>query len=215
VANQNAPSRRPLLQFCDRRRRRWDIALRALPPGLGNITHRSGQILDPIDYSAFIGRNPGSQNIFVHTGDSGQGITHGVVGSLLLKRLILGQDAPWADFYDPSRISLSAAKNFVAENLTAVKNFAEYVAPGELSSIDELKPGQGAIVREGMKKVAAYRDEKGVVHTCAATCTHAGCHVHWNSLERCWDCPCHGSHFGIDGTVLNAPAIQPLPPTTS
>jgi glycine/D-amino acid oxidase-like deaminating enzyme len=76
--------------------------IRALLPKLGNITHRwSGQILDPIDYSAFIGRNPGNQNIFVHTGESRQGITHGVVGSLLLKRLILGQDAPWAEFYDP------------------------------------------------------------------------------------------------------------------
>jgi glycine/D-amino acid oxidase-like deaminating enzyme/nitrite reductase/ring-hydroxylating ferredoxin subunit len=190
--------------------------IRALLPKLGNITHRwSGQILDPIDYSAFIGRNPGNQNIFVHTGDSGQGITHGVVGSLLLKRLILGQDAPWAAFYDPSRVSLAAAKNFLAENVTAVKNFAEYVAPGELSSTDELKPGQGAILREGLSKVAAYRDDKGVLHRCTATCTHAGCHVHWNSLERCWDCPCHGSHFAVDGTALNAPAVNPLPPAAS
>jgi glycine/D-amino acid oxidase-like deaminating enzyme/nitrite reductase/ring-hydroxylating ferredoxin subunit len=185
--------------------------IRALLPKLGKITHRwSGQILDPVDYSAFIGRNPGNQNIFVHTGDSGQGITHGVVGSLLLSRLILRQTAPWAEFYDPSRVTLAATKNFLAENITAVKNLAEYVAPGELTSVKELKPGHGAILRQALAKIAAYRDDKGILHRRSAACTHAGCHVHWNSLERCWDCPCHGSHFAIDGTALNAPAIHGL-----
>ena len=96
--------------------------------------------------------------------------------------------------------------------MTAVKNFAEYVAPGELKSVDELKPGQGAIVREGLTKVAAYRDEQGQIQRRSAACTHLGCHVHWNSLERCWDCPCHGSHFAVDGTALNAPAVAPLAP---
>ena len=114
------------------------------------------------------------------------------------------------DFYDPSRKTPGAVQNFVAENVTAVKNFAEYVAPGEISSIDELKPGQGAILREGLTKVAAYRDEKGAVSRRSAKCTHLGCLVHWNSLEQCWDCPCHGSHFAPDGKVLNGPAIAPL-----
>ncbi|MCL4825585.1 MAG: Rieske 2Fe-2S domain-containing protein, partial [Anaerolineales bacterium] len=82
--------------------------------------------------------------------------------------------------------------------------------PGERASVEELKPGEGAIVREGLSKIAAWRDESGTLHRHAARCTHAGCHVHWNSLERCWDCPCHGSHFAAEGTVLNAPAIAPL-----
>jgi Rieske Fe-S protein len=91
-----------------------------------------------------------------------------------------------------------------------VKNFAEYVAPGEVGSYAEIAPGQGAIVREGMSKVAAYRDDDGVLHARSAVCTHLGCHLHFNSFERCWDCPCHGSQFGIDGEVLNGPAIHPL-----
>jgi Rieske Fe-S protein len=148
--------------------------------------------------------------IVIHTGDSGQGLTHGVVGSLLLSRLVCGDTSPWADFYDPSRITLAGAKNFVSENVTAVKNFAEYLAPGELKSIEELQPGKGAIVRERLRKVAAYRDDDGRLHRVSATCTHVGCHLHWNSFERCWDCPCHGSHFSIDGTALNGPAISPL-----
>ena len=184
---------------------------RGLLPNLGKVTHRwSGQVLDPVDYAAFIGLDPGHKNVFVHTGDSGQGITHGVVGSLLLADLITTGKSDWAGFYDPARQTASAVQNFISENVTAVKNFAEYVAPGELSSFEELEPGRGAIIREGLNKVAAYRDEKGKVHRLSAKCTHAGCHVHWNSAEQCWDCPCHGSHFATDGSVLNGPAISPL-----
>jgi glycine/D-amino acid oxidase-like deaminating enzyme/nitrite reductase/ring-hydroxylating ferredoxin subunit len=185
--------------------------IRALLPNLGKVTHRwSGQVLDPVDYAAYTGRNPGSERIFVHTGDSGQGLTHGVIGALLISQLIGSGKSDWAEFYEPSRKTVGGVKNFIMENLTAVKNFAEYVAPGELSSVDDLKRGHGAIIREGLSKVAVYRDEKGALHRRSAKCTHLGCHVHWNGLERCWDCPCHGSHFGIDGEVLNGPAITPL-----
>ena len=185
--------------------------MRNLLPTLGKETHRwSGQVLNPIDFTSFTGRNPGSSRVYVHTGDSGQGITHGVVGSLLLTGLIVDGQHPWTDIYDPARKPISAAGAFISENLTAVKNFAEYVAPGELKSVEELKPGCGAIVRHGLKKVAAYRDKSGSLHLHSAACTHLGCHVHWNSLEVCWDCPCHGSHFAVDGTALNGPAIAPL-----
>lgn len=187
--------------------------IRGLVPQIGRETHRwSGQILDPIDYSGFIGRNPGGKNVYVATGDSGQGITHGVVASLLISDLITKGASPWEALYDPSRVTLSAVKNFISENATAIKNFAQYIAPGEVGSAEQLEPGQGAIVREGLAKIAAYRDENGVLYRRSAACTHVGCHVHWNSLERCWDCPCHGSHFAFDGTALNAPAISPLTP---
>jgi glycine/D-amino acid oxidase-like deaminating enzyme/nitrite reductase/ring-hydroxylating ferredoxin subunit len=185
--------------------------VRGLVPDVGRETHRwSGQVLEPIDYSGFIGRNPGSKNVYVASGDSGQGITHGVVASLLIADLIDQGASPWQELYEPSRIPVAAATRFVVENATALKNFAEYAAPGELHSIDELRPGEGAIIREGLAKIAAYRSEDGVVHRRSAACTHVGCHVHWNSLELCWDCPCHGSHFAVDGTVLSAPAISPL-----
>jgi glycine/D-amino acid oxidase-like deaminating enzyme/nitrite reductase/ring-hydroxylating ferredoxin subunit len=185
--------------------------IRNLLPKLGSVTHRwSGQVLDTIDYCAFIGRNPGNENIFVATGDSGQGMTHGVVASLLLKDLILQGQSDWSELYEPSRKTASAVQNFISENITPLKNFAEYIAPGEVSSLDELKPGHGAIVRQGLQKIAAYRDPKGKLFLRSAKCTHLGCHVHWNSLETCWDCPCHGSHFAPDGTALNAPAVMPL-----
>ena len=184
---------------------------RNLIPRLGDVAYRwSGQVLDTIDYAGFIGRNPGNDNVYVHTGDSGQGMTHGALGGLINSALILGRPAKWVDVYEPSRKTPAAIGNFLRENATTVRNFAEYLAPGELSSLDELRPGHGAIVRQGLSKVAAYRDEQGNLYTRSAACTHIGCHLHWNSFETCWDCPCHGSHFAVDGSVLNAPAIAPL-----
>jgi Rieske Fe-S protein len=133
-----------------------------------------------------------------------------VVGSQINSALILRKDTKWSEVYDPSRKTPSAIGNFLSENATVVKNFAKYLAPGELSSLDHLKPGHGAIVRQGIKKIAAYRDDRGELYMRSAACTHIGCHLHWNSFERCWDCPCHGSHFAVDGTPLNAPAISAL-----
>jgi Rieske Fe-S protein len=185
--------------------------IRNLVPQLGGVTHRwSGQVMDTIDYSSFTGRNPGNKNVYVHTGDSGQGITHGVVASLIISSMIVSGRELWQNLYAPNRKTASGLGAWVSENLTAVKNFAEYMAPGEVSSFEEIEPGKGAIVRSGLKKVAAYRDENGAIHANSAACTHLGCHLHWNSFERCWDCPCHGSQFDIDGAVLNGPAIHPL-----
>lgn len=184
---------------------------RNLIPAAKEVTHRwSGQVLDTIDYAGFIGRNPGNANVYVHTGDSGQGITHGVVGSLINSALIRGEVSRWSEVYEPSRKTPAAIGNFLRENVTALKNLAEYLAPGELSSLEDLKPGHGAVIRQGTSKIAAYRDNAGTLYARSAACSHLGCHLHWNSFETCWDCPCHGSHFAVDGTPLNAPAISPL-----
>ncbi len=184
---------------------------RHLIPAAHDVTHRwSGQVLDTIDYAAFIGRNPGSNNIYVHTGDSGQGMTHGAAGAMINAALILGHKSEWADVYEPSRKTPAGIRNFLRENLTAVNNLVDYLVPGELRDVADLKAGHGAIIRKGLSKIAAYRDDAGELHERSAACTHSGCHLHWNSFETCWDCPCHGSHFAVDGTPLNAPAISPL-----
>ena len=125
-------------------------------------------------------------------------------------RLILGEESPWTEVYAPSRKPLAGAANYLQENMTAVKNFTEYLTGGELSSAEELKPGEGGILRSGLKKIAVARDQNGTLHRLSASCTHLGCIVHWNSTEQCWDCPCHGSQFAPDGSVLNGPALQPL-----
>jgi glycine/D-amino acid oxidase-like deaminating enzyme/nitrite reductase/ring-hydroxylating ferredoxin subunit len=189
--------------------------IRALVPALGKEVARwSGQVLDTIDYCGFIGRNPGSQNVFIVTGDSGQGMTHGALAGILLRDLIVDGSSPWQAVYDPARKTPAGVVNFVRENVTAIKNFAEYMLPGELESVDELQPGEGGIIRDGLSKIAACRDLGGKLHLNAAVCTHLGCHIHWNSTEQCWDCPCHGSQFAPDGAVFNGPAIAPLQKAT-
>jgi glycine/D-amino acid oxidase-like deaminating enzyme/nitrite reductase/ring-hydroxylating ferredoxin subunit len=199
----------------DQRFKRLETWARDLIPGLGRETHRwSGQVLDTVDYAGFIGRDPGGKNIYVAMGDSGQGLTHGVAGAMLNTALILGEQHPWRDLYLPNRRPLKAAKNFAMENVTAIKSFAEYIGPGEIGSLDELPPGRGAIVRRGLGKIAAYRDQDGKLHLNSATCSHLGCHLHWNSFEVCWDCPCHGSMFDMDGKPINAPAVGPLSDVT-
>jgi len=182
-------------------------------PKLGKVTQRwSGQVMEPADALGFIGRNPGNTRTFIVTGDSGQGITGGALAGIIIPDLITADDSTWADLYDPGRKVMNALREFVSENMTAFRSFAEYLTPGDIKSIDALAPGQGGVFRSGMRKIAACRDENGTVHVHSATCPHAGCVVHWNSLEQCWDCPCHGSQFAADGSVLNGPAIGPLAP---
>jgi glycine/D-amino acid oxidase-like deaminating enzyme/nitrite reductase/ring-hydroxylating ferredoxin subunit len=180
-------------------------------PMIGKITHRwSGQVLDPIDYLPFVGKNPGQEHIFIATGDSGQGFTNGPLAGLILSGLIVSGRHKWAKLHDPSRKTASAVSNFVRENVTPMKNYAGYVTPGEISAEREVKRGEGAIMREGLAKIAVYRDPRGKIHKRSASCTHTGCLVHWNSFEKCWDCACHGSHFSPTGDVLNAPAMSAL-----
>jgi nitrite reductase/ring-hydroxylating ferredoxin subunit len=176
------------------------------------IRRWSGQVLDPIDFTAFIGRSPDHKNIYLATGDSGQGLTHGTVAGILITDLILKGRSRWASLHEPSRKTVRAAGQFVEENVTAVKNLMEYVTRGELKSTRSCKIGRGGILRSGLKKLAVSRNRQGKLYVLSAKCTHVGCLVHWNSFERCWDCPCHGSQFAMTGTVLNAPAVSPLKP---
>jgi hypothetical protein len=173
----------------------------------------SGQVMEPIDFMPFSGRNPGQTNIYIHTGDSGQGITNGVAGSLTIMPLIIGEDSRYAPIFDPSRksaTSTSSIGEFVRGQAGVVKNFAEYVGPGDVKSEDEIQPGEGALISSGLSQVATYKAEDGTIIRRSAVCTHMGCLVHWNGFEKCWDCPCHGSQFAPDGQVLNGPAVKPL-----
>jgi len=172
----------------------------------------SGQVMEPIDFMPYSGRNPGNRNIYVHTGDSGQGMTNGVAGALNLAALLFEQKAHFAKLFDPARkpIAGTSLAKFVSGRAEDVANLSEYLTGGEIGSVEELAPGEGAIIRRGMSKIAAFRQDDGTVIERSAVCTHVGCIVHWNGLEKCWDCPCHGSQFQPDGTVINGPAIRPL-----
>ena len=94
----------------------------------------------------------------------------------------------------------------------AMRFFGDRIRTPELRELDELAPGEGAIVSHGGKKLAAYRDENGQVSAVSPVCTHLWCQVNWNAAERSWDCPCHGSRFDTEGRVLQGPAVEGLEP---
>ena len=181
-------------------------------PESGAIRHRwSGQVMEPADGLAYIGHNPmDANNVFIATGDSGHGMTHGTIAGMLLTDLIVGRESPYEALYAPNRITLSSAKSFVEENVNVVAQYADLVTPGEVDGFDEIARGTGAVVRRGLSKLAVFRAEDGMLHVRSAICTHLGCVVGWNPVESSWDCPCHGSRFDVEGEVLNGPAISPL-----
>jgi glycine/D-amino acid oxidase-like deaminating enzyme/nitrite reductase/ring-hydroxylating ferredoxin subunit len=176
-------------------------------PVLGDAVYRwSGQVMEPIDSLAFIGRNPGDNHVYVVSGDSGNGMTHGTIAGMLLTDLILGRDNPWRKVYDPARKSVSAVGEFAKENVNVAVQYADWIRPGDVKTIDEIAPGEGAVIRHHLKKLAVYRDPQGGVCAFDATCPHLGCVVEWNKTEKTWDCPCHGSRFDRNGQVVNGPA---------
>src|SRR5215213_4678264 len=171
----------------------------------------SGQVMEPVDGLAYIGRNPGDEdNVYIATGDSGQGMTHGTIAGMLLTDLIQGRKNKWEDLYNPVRLRVSSLTEYASENINVAGQYADYVTAGDIKSESELKPCEGAVMRDGMSKVAVYRDRSGRVHKLSAVCPHLGCVVAWNSTEETWDCPCHGSRFSAEGRVYQGPANSDL-----
>jgi len=173
----------------------------------------AGQVMETVDGLAYIGRNPlDSGNVFIATGDSGMGMTHGTIAGMLLTDLILGRENPWAELYDPSRKTLSVIGTYLKENINTAVQFGDWLTPAGAGSEDEIALDSGAILRQGLSKVAAYRDRAGQLFKYSAICPHLGGIVRWNPEAKSWDCPCHGSRFDKFGVPIMGPANAPLSP---
>jgi len=182
-------------------------------PMIESFAYRwGGQVLETLDGLAFIGRNPGDDNVYIATGDSGVGLTHGTIAGMLLTDLILGRENPWTGLYEPSRKLPQAVGRFLKENVNVAAQYADWVTPGDADSTREISRDSGAVLRRGASKVAVYRDDAGKLHALSAVCPHLGCLVQWNDAEKTWDCPCHGSRFDKRGKVVNGPANADLAP---
>lgn len=177
------------------------------------LYHWAAQDNDTSDGVPFVGRTPGGGgHLYAATGFGGWGMTGGVLAGRLISALIGGEELPWTALYDPRRLHLGrealplataqakVAAHFVGDRLRR--------APGKAA--EELPPDCGAVLQVGGRQCAVYRDRDGRVHTLSARCTHLGCLVRFNDAERSWDCPCHGSRFAVDGSVLHGPATAPL-----
>jgi len=177
------------------------------------VTHHwSGQVFETPDGLGLIGAAPWGKNVFVITGDSGMGMTHGTLGGRLVANLIRGRSDPLADVYSPSRWMPKALLTFLQENLNHVAQYRDWLTGGEVDSVEKIPPGQGAILRRGLTKLAVYKDKGGKVCEMSATCRHMGAVVRWNPGEQTWDCPAHGSRYSCDGQVIHGPAVEGLKP---
>lgn len=165
------------------------------------------------DRLPYIGRlSRKAARVFVATGFAKWGMTNGTAAAMIIADLIEGIENPWAATFDATRTSIARGLgDVVSANLKVAKHFVgDRISAIGRSPVTELEPGTGAVSWSGAETVASFLDEAGVLHTVSATCTHLGCLVSFNTAERSWDCPCHGSRFDIDGRVLQGPAIKDL-----
>jgi glycine/D-amino acid oxidase-like deaminating enzyme/nitrite reductase/ring-hydroxylating ferredoxin subunit len=180
-------------------------------PGFRLTDRWSGQVIEPSDGLPYIGETAERQ--FAATGFAGNGMTFGTLSGMMARDAALGRTNPWRDVLSIDRTKLRGATwDYLKEN----KDYLYYLirdrfASAQGASVRVLRRGDGKVLNINGQRAAAYRDEKGTVIVRSAICTHMGCEVAWNSAESTWDCPCHGSRFHTDGSVIAGPAESPLP----
>lgn len=182
---------------------------------LESPAHRwSGQVIEPSDHLPFIGRYPGlGKNVYVITGDSGQGFTNHTIGAQLITDLVQGRRNPYQGLYSPNRQALTSLWSRLRSNSEGAAEMVKgKLGKGEVADEHDIPPGSGAILTRDGVKLACYREPSGELQECAAQCTHMGAVVQWNDLEKTWDCPWHGSRFSAKGKVINGPANKALDP---
>jgi glycine/D-amino acid oxidase-like deaminating enzyme/nitrite reductase/ring-hydroxylating ferredoxin subunit len=172
----------------------------------------SAQVEEPVDGLPFIGRSSLSEHVFVATGFSGNGTTFGTIAAMIVTDLVNDRASPWAELYSATRVKpVAAAGTYLEENIDFPMHlFSDRLQPPDAKTPGEIRPGEGKTIRLRGERLAVYRDPQGSLHAVSSVCTHLGCLVKFNNAEKTWDCPCHGSRFGVDGAVLDGPATRPL-----
>jgi nitrite reductase/ring-hydroxylating ferredoxin subunit len=154
---------------------------------------------------------PGAGRLFVASAFMKWGLSSGTFAAIILADLIAGRENAWADRFSPTRLSLRSAPELAQMNSKVGLDFiGDRLRPAAAGSAAAVPRGAARVVRDGLGKTGVYRDEDGKVHAVSLRCTHLGCLLRFNSAERSWDCPCHGSRFDVDGAVLEGPAVDPL-----
>ncbi|WP_255307943.1 FAD-dependent oxidoreductase [Streptomyces marincola] len=182
-------------------------------PGV-EITHRwAAQDTDPPDLVPLVGHlRPGTRNVWVATGFGGWGMSGGVMAGRLLAARITGGELPWQDLYAPVP-GVREAPALLKNQANAARHFVgDRLRSGRERDVADLAPGTGAVLRLDGHPCAVHRAGDGTVRAVSARCTHLGCLVAFNEAEQTWECPCHGSRFSPDGSVLQGPATEPLAP---
>jgi glycine/D-amino acid oxidase-like deaminating enzyme/nitrite reductase/ring-hydroxylating ferredoxin subunit len=181
--------------------------------GIEYIRYRwSAQDLITLDRIPFIGPVKDElPTILVATGFKKWGMTTSAVAAQMFADDVAGKESPYKNLYTPSRFhSDPSLRNFMKENTDVAKQLIKGKMVLVVKEIDELQVDEGAPVVFKGRRAGAYKEPDGTLHVLDTTCTHLRCEVEWNGAERSWDCPCHGSRFSFDGTILEGPAQEPL-----
>jgi glycine/D-amino acid oxidase-like deaminating enzyme/nitrite reductase/ring-hydroxylating ferredoxin subunit len=176
------------------------------------VARWSAQGYFPADGLPYIGPSPGAERVFLATGFGVDGLVYGTLAAEMIVEAMHGRENPYAELYKATRVApAKAAKNFVQENVNVVGEYVkDYATLLDAEDVDDLLPGEAKIVVMAGKRRAVHRTEAGELVAVSPFCTHLKCVVHWNEGERTWDCPCHGSRFAPDGTVIEGPAVGAL-----
>lgn len=172
----------------------------------------SAQNYQPADYLPYIGKSPGSEALYVATGFGTNGLLYGPLAAAIIAEDFLGREHQWAGLYSSRRFNpAKAGGTFIKENINVAKQYVkDYLTHEPSENLQSVRNGEGALVKHNKEKLAAYIDEAGQLTALSPVCTHLGCIVHWNRLDKSWDCPCHGTRFQTDGEVIEGPAFTPL-----
>lgn len=165
---------------------------------------------EPADGLPYIGKDPIHENAFISTGYSGDGLTFGLVGAILLAGLIDAGEHPWQKTFNPSRLKLAAMPEVLKENASVLKNFVGERLRLSSEYMPELRRGEGKVLKVDGQTVGIAADEEGVLYAVEPVCTHMGCVLNWNNALQTWDCGCHGSRFNCRGEVVAGPATKNL-----
>ena len=179
----------------------------------GEIEYRwSAQNYRPADSLPYIGRTAASDKVFVATGFGTNGLLYGPLAAMILSDTLLGKKNPWESVYRAMRFTpAKGGATFIKENLDVAMQFVrDYITHAEREKLEDVPLGHGKVAEIEGRRVAVYRSEEGQWSAVSPVCPHLGCIVHWNRAEKSWDCPCHGSRFDPDGSVIEGPALKPL-----
>jgi len=151
------------------------------------------------------------QSLLVATGFDAWGLSNGAAAARTLADLCEGRTNAWAPVFDASRHSLEGLGQLIRDSATVAGD----LIGGKLRSlpgVDEAPLEEGTQVEIDGTKAGLYRAPDGALRAVSATCSHMGCPLGWNPIDRTWDCPCHGSRFSADGQVIHGPAVTALEP---
>ncbi len=173
---------------------------------------QDGMTLDHIPYVGGLYKE--GPNIYVAAGYAKWGMTNSAAAALMITDEVTGSNEIDADIravFSPLRVAPGAsAGGFVKQAAEAVYEFTAGNASIPIGIVDDIKPGEGAVLRINGHAIAVYKDKNGQAVTFKAHCTHLGCPMEYNAAEKSFDCPCHGSRFSVAGEVIEGPAIKPL-----